>query len=128
MRAALVKYGLAVAATDGLKAWDLSVVLPPAIRVPLNALRMSDGTIALAWRTKTEPTGTIIATVLIFIALIACGLSAIGSIGGTALVIAIAIAPAIVRLQRVPSLLAAAAESIAKARGLKVVIRAGETF
>jgi glycosyltransferase involved in cell wall biosynthesis len=128
MRAALVKDGLAVAATDGFKAWDLSIVLPPAIRVPLNALRMSDGTIALAWRVKTEPTSTIIAAVLIFIALIACGLSAIGSIGGTALVIAIAIAPAIVRLQRVPSLLAAAAESIAKARGLKVVIRAGETF
>ncbi len=39
MRAALVKYGLAVAATDGFKAWDLNVVLPPALRVPLNALR-----------------------------------------------------------------------------------------
>ena len=74
MRAALVKYGLAVAATDGFKAWDLNIVLPPAIRVPLNALRQSDGTIALAWRTKTEPTRTIIAAAVIFIALIACGL------------------------------------------------------
>ena len=34
MRAALVKYGLAVAATDGFKAWDLNIVLAPAIRVP----------------------------------------------------------------------------------------------
>jgi GT2 family glycosyltransferase len=128
MRAALVKYGLAVAATDGFKAWDLNLVLPPAIRVPLNALRMSDGTIALAWRTKTEPTRTIVAAALIFVALIACGFSAIGAIGGTAALIAIAIAPAIVRLRRVPSLLAAAAESIASARGLKIAVHAGETF
>jgi hypothetical protein len=128
LRAALVKYGLAVAATDGFKAWDLNLVLPPAIRVPLNALRMSDGTIALAWRTKTEPTRTIIAAALIFVALIACGASPISSIGGTAMLLAIAIAPAIVRLRRVPSLLAAAVESIAKARDLKIAVHAGETF
>jgi glycosyltransferase involved in cell wall biosynthesis len=128
LRAALVKYGLAVAATDGFKAWDLNLVLPPAIRVPLNALRMSDGTIALAWRTKTEPTGTIVAAALIFVALIACGASPIASLGGTAVLLAIAIAPAIVRLRRVPSMLAAAAESIAKAKGLKIAVHAGEAF
>jgi len=128
MHAALVKYGLAVAATDGFKAWDLNVVLAPAIRVPLNALRMSDGTIALAWRTKTEPIRTIIAAAAIFIALIACGLSAIGAIGATALIIGVAVAPAIIRLQRVVSLLVAASEAIASARGLKMTVRAGETF
>jgi len=128
MRAALVKYGVAVAVTDGFKAWDLSIVLPPAIRVPLNALRMSDGTIALAWRTKTEPTRTIVAAVLIFIALIACGFSAIGALGGTAVVIALVTAPAIIRLQRVPSLLTAGAESIAKAKGLLIAVHTGETF
>jgi len=128
MRATLVKYGLAVAATDGFKAWDLNLVLPPAIRVPLNALRMSDGTIALAWRTKTEPARTIVAAVLIFIALIACGMGAIGAMVGTAAIIALSIAPAIVRLRRVPSLLVAAAQSIATARELKVDVRSGETF
>jgi len=128
MRAALVKYGLAVAATDGFKAWDLNLVLPPAIRVPLNALRQSDGTIALAWRTKAEPTRALIAAAVIFVALIACGLSAIGSIGATALIIAVAVAPAMVRLQRVPSLLAAAAESIANSKGLKIALHSGETF
>jgi len=128
IRAALVKYGLAVAATDGFKAWDLNIVLPPAIRVPLNALRMSDGTLALAWRTKTEPTRAIVGAAVIFIALIACGLSAIGSIGATALIIAIAIAPAMVRLQRVPSLLVAAAEAIANTKGLRSAVHAGETF
>jgi hypothetical protein len=128
LRAALVKYGLAVAATDGFKAWDLNLVLPPAIRVPLNALRLSDGTIALAWRTKTEPTRTIVAAVLIFIALIACGFSAIGAIGATAVIIASAVAPAIIRLHRVPSLLAAAAEAIASSRGLHATTRSGETF
>ncbi len=128
MRAALVKYGLAVAATDGFKAWDLNVVLPPAIRVPLNALRQSDGTLALAWRTKTEVTRTIIAAAVIFIALIACGLSAIGAIGGAALLVAIAIAPAMIRLQRTPSLIAASADAIAKARGLKIAVHPGETF
>jgi hypothetical protein len=128
IRARLVKYGLAVAATDGFKAWDLNIVLAPAIRVPLNALRMSDGTVALAWRSKSEPTRTIVAAAVIFIALIACGLSAIGAIGTTALIIAIAVAPVIVRLQRVPSLLAAAAEAIANARGLKIAVHPGETF
>jgi hypothetical protein len=128
MRAALVKYGLAVAVTDGYQAWDLNIVLPPAIRVPLNALRMSDGTIALAWRTKTEPTRMMIAAAIIFIVLLACGWSALGAVAATVLISAIAIAPAIIRLQRIVSLLAAASEAIASARGLTTTVRAGEFF
>jgi GT2 family glycosyltransferase len=128
LRSALVKYGLAVAATDGFKAWDLNVVLLPALRVPLNALRQSDDTLALAWRSKTEPRRTLLVAGLIFIALIACGLSIIGSLGATAMLIALGFAPAIVRLQRVPSFLVAASESIAAARGLKIDLRPGETF
>jgi hypothetical protein len=128
MRAALVRYGLAIAVTDGYQAWDLNVVLAPAIRVPLNALRISDGTIALAWRTKTEPTRMMIAAAIIFIVLLACGWSAPGAFAATALIAGGAIAPAIVRLQRVVSLLAAASEAIAGARGLKTTVRAGEIF
>jgi hypothetical protein len=128
MRAALVRDGLAVAVTDGYQAWDLNIVLPPAIRVPLNALRMSDGTMALAWRTKTEPIRTLIAAAIIFIVLLACGWSALGAIATAALIVGVAIAFAIVRLQRVVSLLAAASEAIASARGLKTTVRAGEIF
>jgi len=89
---------------------------------------MSDGTVALVWRTKTEPTRMMIAAAIIFLVLLAGGWSALGAIAATALIIAIAIAPAIIRLQRVVSLLAAASEAIASARGLKTTVRAGEIF
>jgi hypothetical protein len=126
IREALVKYGLAVAVTDGFQAWDLNIVLTPAIRVPLNALRMSEGTIALAWKTTVEARRTLIAMPAIFLVLIAAGMTWTASIFATAAIIAVALAPAILRLRRVPSILNAAAESIAKTESLKVVVAAGE--
>ena len=122
MRAALVKYGLAVAATDGFKAWDLNVVLPPAIRVPINALRMNDGTIALVWRTSVEPIGTIVIAVAFAIALIAVGWAI------TIVAVIVFAAVRMFRLRRVPSMIVAAARSIAEARGLKVTGGARETL
>ncbi|HXN85771.1 MAG TPA: glycosyltransferase [Candidatus Binataceae bacterium] len=126
IREALLKYGLAVAVTDGFRAWDLNVVLLPAIRVPLNALRMNDGTIALAWKTTVEPRRTLIAALLIFVVSIAAGMTWIGSILATAAIIAGALAPAILHLRRIPSILNAAAESIAKTQSLKVGVSTGE--
>ena len=39
MRDALVRSGVAVAETDGFQSYDLEIVVPPMIRVPINALR-----------------------------------------------------------------------------------------
>jgi hypothetical protein len=128
IRESLVKYGLAVAVTDGFQSWDLNIVLPPAVRVPLNALRMSDGTVALAWRTRTEATATIIAAIVIFILMIAAGFTWPVSVAVTLVIVALAMVPAIVRLMRVPSLIRAAAQSAARAHNLSVVVRPGEIF
>ncbi len=128
IREALIKYGLAVAVTDGFKDWDLEVVLPPAVRVPLNALSMSDGTIALAWRTKIESGKTMIAPLVIFLVLIAAGVWWPAALIVTLFIIALALAPAMMRMRQVPSLLRAAAESITRKRNLKFVISGGEIF
>jgi hypothetical protein len=104
------------------------VVIPPAIRVQLNAVRMGDGTITLIWRTKAEPGRTMVAEILIFIVLIAAGFSWPSSIIGALILLGIALAPAIVRLMRVTSILRAAVESIAGKHELKTVIRTGEIF
>jgi hypothetical protein len=121
----LVKYGLAVAVTDGFQAWDLNLVLTPTIRMPLNGLRMNDGTIALAWRTTAETRPALIAGFVVFVVLIAAGMSWIGSLVATAGIAAVALSPAILHLRRVPSIINAAAESIAKTKGLAVTVSPG---
>jgi hypothetical protein len=121
MRAALVKYGLAVAATDGFKSWDLNIVLPAPLRVPINALRMSDGSIALVWRTSSDPMRTIFAVAAFVIAAMLLGWLTIVAVAIFAMTLASG-------LRRVPSLIGAAARSIAEARGLKVTVHAGETL
>ncbi len=52
MRDALVHRGLAVAETDGFQSYDLEVIAPPFVRIPINALRAKDGSISLRWRFK----------------------------------------------------------------------------
>ena len=53
LRDALVRRGVAVAETDGFQSYDLELVVLPMIRVPINALRRNDGSVALLWRTRT---------------------------------------------------------------------------
>lgn len=121
MRAALVKYGLAVAATDGFKSWDLNIMLPAPLRVPINALRVSDGSLALVWRTSLDPMRTILAVAAFVIAAMLLGWLTIVAMA----IFAVTLASG---LRRVPSLIGAAARSIAEARGLKITLRAGETL
>ena len=64
---------------------------------------------------------------MIFVALLAGGFGLTASLVGTTVIIAIAQVLAIMRL-RVSSLLAAAAESIAKDGGRTIAILAGETL
>ncbi|HLI81330.1 MAG TPA: hypothetical protein VKV03_15185, partial [Candidatus Binataceae bacterium] len=121
LRATLVKSGLAVAVTDGFKAWDLNIILPSPIRVPINAVRMSDGSVALVWRTSLDPMRTIFALMVFVIVALPLDWLII-------VAVAIFIATIASALRRVPSLIAAAARSIAEARGLKVTVRVGETL
>jgi glycosyltransferase involved in cell wall biosynthesis len=121
VRAELFRYGVAVAVTDGFQAWDLNVVLPPALRVSLNTLRNRDGSVALAWRTNSDARRTIMAAIIVFIVLLAAGFAWSAALVTTAVLTAIALAPAILRLVRIPSLLWAAAATIAKEDGLTIV-------
>jgi len=50
MRAALVRRGLATAAGGQYEAYDLVILIPPAMRVYLNGLELEDGRFALSWR------------------------------------------------------------------------------
>lgn len=121
IRAALFRFGVAVAVTDGFQAWDLNVVLPPALRVSINALRNRDGSVALAWRTNSDARRIIIAAILTFVVLLAAGFGWSSALIVTLVLTAIALTPAILRLVRVPSLLHAAAAAAAKDSGLTIV-------
>jgi glycosyl transferase family 2 len=50
LRAALVRRGLTVAPSDGFQPYDLQIRLPPAIRVPINALDEGTRRLTLRWR------------------------------------------------------------------------------
>ena len=55
MRDALVRSGVAVAETDGFQSYDLEIVVPPMIRVPINAVRTdSSDRVALANSNRPE--------------------------------------------------------------------------
>ena len=125
LRDELVHLGLAVAVTDGFQSWDLNIVLPPALRAPINALRQDDGGVAVLWRTSVDASRTAIAAGVIFAVLAVAGFSWSFSIVMAALLIAIAMIPAITRLTRVPSMLHAAAEAAAKGSGLSIVREGG---
>ncbi len=117
----LVRFGLAVAITDGFQDWDLNVVLVPALRVPLNIVRESDGRFALVWRASAEPAPIAIGTLLLFLVLIGAGLGwALAAVAAVAGALAV-MAPAILHLRAVPSLLHAAATQAAGECAMAVV-------
>jgi hypothetical protein len=82
---------------------------------------MSDGSIALVWRTSSDPMRTIFAVAAFVIAAMLLGWLTIVAVAIFAMTLASG-------LRRVPSLIGAAARSIAEARGLKVTVHAGETL
>ncbi len=54
LRTALIRRGLAVARGGGFEPFDLQLVIPPAIRVPLNALSEAEGRMVLKWRVQVD--------------------------------------------------------------------------
>jgi hypothetical protein len=72
-REALIRHGLAVAETDGFQSYDLEIVVPPLIRMPINAVREKDGRVSLLWRTRIAPRRALIAAAIALLVLLAAG-------------------------------------------------------
>ena len=81
MRDALIRRGVAVAETDGFQSYDLELVVPPMIRVPINALRRNDRSIAMLYRIRTPPRRALIAAAIIFALLAATASLGAGIVG-----------------------------------------------
>jgi glycosyltransferase involved in cell wall biosynthesis len=112
-REALVRRGLAVAETDGFQSYDLEIVAPPLIRVPINALREKDGRVSLLWRIRIAPRRTLIAVACVLLVLLAAGLS-LRTAGGAVIFALIAIALfAIVRARRISAIVKSCANEVA---------------
>jgi len=73
-REALIRRGLAVAETDGFQSYDLEIVVPPLVRIPINAVREKDGRVSLLWRTRVAPRRALIAAAIALLVLLAAGL------------------------------------------------------
>ena len=73
-REALIRRGLAVAETDGFQSYDLEIVVPPLVRMPINAVREKDGRVSLLWRTRIAPRRALIASAIALLVLLAAGL------------------------------------------------------
>ncbi|HKN01466.1 MAG TPA: glycosyltransferase [Candidatus Binataceae bacterium] len=76
VRRAIIKRGAAVAATDGFQSYDLLMMVPPGVRVRLNAIREDGGRIALQWQAEAAPGCAVITCAILLIVLLAAGLTA----------------------------------------------------
>ena len=126
LRAALVRRGLTVARGGGYDPYDLRILTPPWLRVPILALER-DWQTSIGWHTRLA---------VWRIAIPAAALFAILTLGRVATVTALAIvvgvtliagAIALSRARRIPAVIAAAAAEIAGAFGLRAIGTGGES-
>ena len=111
-REALIRHGLAVAETDGFQSYDLEIVVPPLIRMPINAVREKDGHVSLLWRTRIAPRRALIVSAIALLVLLAAGLS-LRAASAALILAAIAIAVfAFVRARRVSAIVERCADEI----------------
>ena len=119
LRNALVRSGVAVAETDGFQSYDLEIVVPPMIRVPINSLRQNDGNIALLWRVRPAPRRALIAAAVTFVLL-----AAAFSLGAAFVVVALAAIAAgllaLNRARRIPAIIKACADEVAGLLGVSI--------
>jgi hypothetical protein len=126
IREALVHRGVAVAETDGFQSYDLEIVVPPMIRVPINALR-SDAGLALLWRVRPAPRRALIAAAVTFV-LLTAAFSLGAAIVGVALAALAVGVLAITRARRIPAIIRTSAAEVATSLGISIATRAeGET-
>jgi hypothetical protein len=123
LRDALVRRGVAVAETDGFQSYDLELVVLPMIRVPINALRRNDGSIALLWRTRTAPRHALVAAAVALLLLLAAGFSLSASVIGIACAAIAAGLFAITRARRIPAVIKACAAEVAGSFGISLATR-----
>ena len=122
MRDALVRGGVAVAETDGFQSYDLEIVVPPTIRVPINAVR-TDSSIVLRWRTRTAPRRALIGAAILLLAFIAAGFSLEATLAILAGVAIAIIFIAIGRAVRIPAIIRASAGEVARSLGISIARR-----
>ena len=119
LRDALIRRGVAVAETDGFQAYDLELVVPPMIRVPINALRRNDRSIAILFRIRTTPRRALVAAAIIFALLAATSSIGAGVVGVIFAALAVGVL-AINRASRIPAIIKACAADVAAALGISV--------
>ncbi|MGA6970284.1 MAG: glycosyltransferase [Candidatus Binatus sp.] len=119
LRNALVRSGVAVAETDGYQSYDLEIVVPPMIRVPINSLRQNDGSIAVLWRVRPAPRRALIAAAVTFL-LLAAGFSLGAAIVVVALAAIAAGLLALNRARRIPAIIKACADQVAGSLGISI--------
>jgi GT2 family glycosyltransferase len=113
-RRALVRRGLAVAVTDGFQSYDLEIIVPPAVRAPLNALKREGGRVALRWRVRVALRRPLVAAAVALVVLVAAGLT-LGEAAGLMVFAAAAVgAVAMLRARRICAFVAAAAADAAR--------------
>ncbi|MDO8434063.1 MAG: glycosyltransferase [Candidatus Binatus sp.] len=121
MRESMFRRGLAVAPTDGFQPYDLQVVAPPMIRMPINALVEKDGGVTLLWRLRIVSRRALIAAAIALLILLVSGFS---TTAGVLIVLTVGIAVAaiaILRAARLSSIMLAAAAEAADRLGLLVI-------
>ncbi len=123
MRPALALRGLAVAVTDGYQTYDLEIVLPPAVRVPINALRARDGQVNLRWRMRPALRRVLIASAVAIVVLAAAGLTLNEAVAAVAVGVALVAGLAYTRARRIAPMLAAAARETATSLNLRLATR-----
>ncbi len=117
MRAALIRRGLATAAGGQYEAYDLVIVIPPALRVKLNGLELDDGRVALLWRAVPARWQIAAAGVSVVVVMLATGLSGASVIAVVALAGIVGLTLSALHLSRLPAALKAAATDAVAALG-----------
>jgi hypothetical protein len=126
MRASLARRGLAVAVTDGYQAYDLEIVLPPMVRVPINAIRMGDGRVNLRWRMRPALRRVVIVCGVAIVLLAAAGLTLNEAVTVVAIGVAAVAGLAYLRARRIAPILSNAAREAATSLNLKLAIADGD--
>jgi hypothetical protein len=123
MRDALVRSGLAVAETDGFQSYDLEIVVPPTIRVPINAVR-ADSRIALRWRTRIAPRRALIGEAILLLVILASGFAFHATIWIAASFAIAHLFLALSRAVRIPAVIKACAREVASSLGVLIAKQA----
>jgi hypothetical protein len=123
MRDALVRSGLAVAETDGFQSYDLEIVVPPTIRVPINAVR-ADSRIALRWRTRIAPRRALIGEAILLLVILASGFAFHATIWIAASFAIAHLFLALSRAVRIPAVIKACAREVASSLGVSIAEQA----